>query len=60
MLERQGFDSVSRRAVVSTGRKLVLALRAMVPLRGERAALGDATPPLGATRFLVEAAAEAR
>lgn len=54
-IARRGFDSVSGRAVVSTGRKLWLVLRALLA-----ASPGDArdraAPPLDETRFLVEAA----
>ena len=55
-VRRQRYDSVSRRAVVSTGRKLGLVGRALggsVVLRG-----GDVTEPAdAATEFLVSAAA---
>ncbi len=50
---RHGYDSVSRRAVVSTKRKLALALSAVagMPLSGN----GWAYPCLDETRFLVDA-----
>lgn len=55
VITRAGYDSVTRRAVVSAPRKIALLLRALFPLAGEREAR-DATPPLLATRYLVEAA----
>jgi phytoene synthase len=52
-VERQGLDSVSRRAVVPGHRKLRLMARSLV-LLGDRPA-DRIAPPLQATRFLVEA-----
>lgn len=55
--ERAGFDTVNRRVVTSTGRKLQLALMAVVD-----AALGSQRTnqePLEEVRFLVDAAPEA-
>jgi phytoene synthase len=53
-----GFDSVSRRAVVSGYRKLFLVLRALTISRAEERALDDRNaPPLPETAFLVSAAA---
>ncbi|WP_027285627.1 phytoene/squalene synthase family protein [Rubritepida flocculans] len=49
---RAGFDSVSRRAVVSSARKLALVARARLPALG--GAEGAAEPPLPANAFLVE------
>lgn len=49
---RGGFDSVSRRAVVSSGRKLALVARARLPALG--GAQGGEAPPLPANAFLVE------
>ncbi|MES1162238.1 MAG: squalene/phytoene synthase family protein, partial [Rhizobacter sp.] len=57
-VERQGLDSVSRRAVVPARRKAVLLARALVTLVPSGAAA--AQPPLAATRFLVDAAVAAR
>jgi len=53
---RAGFDSVTRRAVVSRARKVWLIVRSL-KARFERPRLLDA-PPLGPTRFLVAACAE--
>lgn len=50
---RNGFDSVSRRAVVSSARKLALVARARLPVRG--AAAGGVEAPLRANAFLVNA-----
>ena len=61
-LARSGFDSVHRRAVVGTPRKLALLLRASTALcvaPGHPIAAGGASPPLPAIRFLVDAAASA-
>ena len=55
---RAGFDSVSRRAVVSKPRKARLLARAAAPGGYEVARLGY--PPLDAARFLVAACAEGR
>ena len=49
---RNGFDSVSRRAVVSSARKLTLVARARLPSLS--AAEGGAEPPLPANAFLVD------
>jgi phytoene synthase len=54
VIVRARYDNVTRRASVSTSRKLWLLLRAMMP-RKARDRFGEA--PLDATRFLVEAAA---
>ena len=57
-VERQGFDSISRRAVVSTKRKLWLLMAAFRASMAGRAALGDREadlPPLSETEFLIEA-----
>lgn len=55
-----GYDSVSRRAVVSAGRKAALLARASATLWRRPAALtaSAGAPPLAQTRFLVEAAAD--
>jgi phytoene synthase len=53
---RNGFDSVSARAVVPARRKAAGLLRALVTLAPSAAAA--TLPPLPATRFLVDAAAE--
>jgi phytoene synthase len=61
-VERAGMDSVSRRAVVSFGRKLWLmgrALGAVVPRPGAMRA-GGAAAPLAAVQFLVDAAVAAK
>jgi phytoene synthase len=50
---RNGFDSVSQRAVVSSTRKLALVARARLPALG--AAAGGAEAPLPANAFLVDA-----
>ena len=50
---RNGFDSVSQRAVVSAARKLALVARARLPVLG--AAAGGAEAPLAANAFLVNA-----
>jgi phytoene synthase len=55
-VERNGFDSVSQRAVVPAGRKLQLLGRAAGAVVGGRPPRRQA-PPLEATRFLVEAVA---
>ncbi len=54
-VERQGLDSVSRRAVVPAFRKLRLMGRALGRVAHRTADV--AAPPLDATRFLVEAVA---
>jgi phytoene synthase len=51
------FDSVSRRAVVSTRRKLWLVLRSLFDRANEHALDGRSAPPLPETRFLVTAVA---
>jgi 15-cis-phytoene synthase len=59
-LEAAGLDSVRRRAVVGTGRKLALLLRSCTALwvpPGHPMDAGAASAPLPAVRFLVEAAA---
>jgi phytoene synthase len=56
-IARAGFDSVSRRAVVSTRRKLWLVLRSLFERAQERAIEGRSVPPLPETRFLVTAVA---
>lgn len=50
---RHGFDSVSRRAVVSASRKIALVARARLPSLAR--AEGGAEPPLPANAFLVHA-----
>ncbi|WP_207622857.1 phytoene/squalene synthase family protein [Falsiroseomonas algicola] len=52
-VERQGLDSVSRRATVSGRRKAWLLARSMAALALRPAT--EAAPPLPATRFLVDA-----
>lgn len=54
-VERQGLDSISRRAVVPARRKAWLLARSVAMLATRPAA--HAAPPLPATRFLVEAVA---
>lgn len=54
-VRRRGHDSVSARAVVSTGRKLALLPSAL--LASLRAPAMDTAPPLAETRFLVDAVA---
>jgi len=49
---RGGFDSVSRRAVVSSARKLALVARARLPSMAS--VRGGAEPPLPANAFLVD------
>jgi phytoene synthase len=56
-VERHGFDSVARRAVVPGARKARLLVRAIAA--GIGAARGPSAPPLPETRFLVEAVASA-
>jgi 15-cis-phytoene synthase len=59
-LEAAGLDSMHRRTVVGTGRKLVLlvcACGAVLRSPGHPIAAGAASAPLPAVRFLVEAAA---
>ncbi len=60
-VERNGMDSVSRRAKVSYPRKAALLAAAMARARrGDRPAQDDLeAPPLAETRFLVEAAVAA-
>jgi 15-cis-phytoene synthase len=58
-LAAAGLDSVQRRTVVGTGRKLALlgrACAALVKAPGHPIAAGAASPPLPAVRFLVDAA----
>jgi 15-cis-phytoene synthase len=58
-LEASGLDSVKRRTVVGSGRKLALMMRACGALLrspGHPIAAGAASEPLPAVRFLVEAA----
>ena len=57
-LERAGLDSVNARAVVSTRRKLMLIIRASGAALLSTADSGANAPPLDATRFLVDAAAD--
>ncbi|MDP3416227.1 phytoene/squalene synthase family protein [Falsiroseomonas sp.] len=54
-VERQGGDSVSRRAMVPNRSKALLMARGAAALTARRAA--NPAPPLPATRFLVEAVA---
>jgi 15-cis-phytoene synthase len=59
-LEASGLDSVQRRTVVPTRRKLSLLLRAvgaLVKAPGHPIAAGAGSAPLAAVRFLVDAAA---
>ena len=56
-IARARFDSVSRRAVVSTRRKLWLVLRALFERESEQILDGRSAPPLPETRFLVTAVA---
>ena len=59
-LERDGLNSVAKRAVVSTGRKLAVLARTLALLEREWAPakkFGDQTAELEATRFLVAAVA---
>ena len=56
-IARARFDSVSRRAVVSTRRKLWLVLRSLFERAEERLLDGRAAPPLPETKFLVTAVA---
>ena len=56
-IARAGFDSVSRRAVVPTRRKLWLVLRSLFERAQERAIEGRSVPPLPETKFLVTAVA---
>ncbi len=59
-LEAAGLDSVHRRTVVGTGRKLALLMRAcgaVLRSPGHPIAAGAASEPLPAVRFLVDAAA---
>ncbi len=59
-LAASGLDSLRRRAVVGTGRKLALLLRSCSALwvaPGHPILAGSASAPLPAVRFLVEAAA---
>lgn len=55
-VERAGFDSVSRRAVVPAAKKAQLLMRAILMTAGAgAAATGEATLPLEQTSFLVDA-----
>ena len=56
-LRRRGLDSVTQRTVVSRGRKSFLLGHAMLSTINPRRL--DRAPPLDATRFLVDAVAEA-
>jgi phytoene synthase len=59
-LAASGLDSVHRRAIVGSGRKLALLLRSCTALwvsPGHPMAAGAASAPLPAVRFLVDAAA---
>jgi 15-cis-phytoene synthase len=59
-LEASGLDSVHRRTVVGTGRKLTLLMRAcgaVLRSPGHPIAAGAASEPLAAVHFLVDAAA---
>ncbi len=58
-LERGGLDSISRRAVVSTSRKLTVLARTLVALDAEWAPARRLPPAsqLDETRFLIEAVA---
>ena len=60
-LERGGLDSISRRAVVSTNRKLKVLARTLVSFNPEWAPARKLTPvaQLDETRFLIEAVAAA-
>jgi phytoene synthase len=67
VIERAGFDSVSRRAVVPLGRKLWLLMRALArptpplaALPAPRAKSSASPPPLEEVRFLVDAASARR
>jgi phytoene synthase len=55
-VERASFDSVSRRAVVSTQRKALLMARALAAAARAPRANGAPIAPLPAIRFLVDAA----
>lgn len=59
-IARVGFDSVSRRAYVSTPRKVWLVSRALFASAGERRAPAERLPSLAETQFLVDAAAAPR
>lgn len=52
-VERQGCDSISRRAIVPPSRKAWLLMRALTALASS--GRGEALPPLEETRFLVDA-----
>ncbi len=56
-LEQGGLDSVSRRTVVSKGRKMWLVIRALVGRQSSRLIAGGSYVPLEETRFLVEVSA---
>ncbi len=56
-VERQGHDSIARRAVVPTRRKLALLAHSLVPFSPARDLLG--VPALAANAYLVEAVAAA-
>lgn len=60
VVERAGFDSVSRRAVVPLGRKLWLLMRALVRPTPDLPALPPSRAPLAEVRFLVDAASARR
>lgn len=57
-LECSGLDSVSRRTVVSKGRKLWLVIRALIGAGSPRLITDGSYVPLEETRFLVEASAQ--
>jgi phytoene synthase len=59
-LERSGLDSVSRRTVVSKGRKLWLVFRALVGGSSRKLLASGSYVSLEETRFLVEASARPR
>ncbi|MFO0611697.1 MAG: phytoene/squalene synthase family protein [Polyangiaceae bacterium] len=57
VIARRGYDTISRRAVVSAPRKLWLLARALLPaLGGGRRVAEAAAPPLEEIRFLLPAA----
>jgi phytoene synthase len=56
VIARRGYDTVSRRAVVSAPRKLWLLARALLPRLGRGRGASDVTPPLEEIRFLLPAA----
>lgn len=54
-VERAELDSISKRAVVSTKRKLTVLSRQLVSLGTAQAAAQMSTPPLAETQFLIDA-----